>query len=111
MNRLDQRRRRGRRDLGRLDYRGAARCQGRAQLTHRKVDRVVPGNDKRGDASWLGQNHVPEFGQRRARHLSLKETGSPRVVAQLVDGAFDFPRQVDADRLAHLAGDQLADRP
>ena len=111
MHRLDQRRRGGRRHLGGFDHRGAARGQRGAQLAHRQIHRIVPGNDERRHPRRLRQDHVPELRRRRSRHMAFEEARGPGEIAQLVHRTFDLAGHVHPYGLAHLAGDQLADGP
>src|SRR5579884_1079919 len=104
-----QRLRRGRRLLRRLDDGRASGRERGAQLAHREVDGVVPRDDQRADSDRLRDRQVEDGGRRRAGDLALDRPGGAGEVAELVRGATHLAVEREADRLPHLARDELRD--
>ena len=92
-----------RRDLRRLDDRGIAGRQGRAELPDRHHQRVVPGADTDGDAQGLPADHAREAPLVLSGGLAFLAAGGAGKKAQTVGYERDV-RLGDRDRLADVDG-------
>ena len=97
--------------LRRLDDDGAARGQRGAELADGQVDRVVPRDDQRSHADRLGDRQV-EAGARVEAPVTCPRAAGPhrRRTAACRRRRPTSRTREQADRLAHLARDQLRQR-
>ncbi len=92
---------------GRFEDEGAAGRDGSPDLAQWQVDRIVPRRDQPADADGLLQDEVQEVSWRAARHLTVDQPRGTGIEEDPIDRRLQLALADIADRLAHLARDEL----